>query len=925
MSAIKELLNAVVEEILPKQLNENQEIISQIYINHNGKKILINLKDIWSKALDYLWENAKIDLYYIKQDNNNFYLDIEGYLILEPNILISPTDIGNVDNCIRKHYLNRRIGKTSPNYEMLRGTLVNNAFDLLIEGKIKDTNQIIDKVLEEKIIDIASLNEDQNKNFLTLKNELLSNFNALKVWATHDKFKSAIEKNTEPSFISNKYGLSGRIDLLVDTGKDYVTYELKTTKAPDNYPWQSHRQQVASYQLLLESALSCTNPDSYLIYSRGKANQLLKECNIDRNFRRNIINIRNQIISIDYALTKDYKSDIYKRIIPKAGLAKEDCKRCFKQKECFEIANLLHEEFESGYSNIDDNKLDTKTLEYYQKYFRMIELERLESRNFFSKIFNNKEELINSGKLIEDLNFISINEKELHLKSDDILESEIKTGDIVIIYSGDINKCEIIKAGVKNIDKYNIYLDLKKEYREIFFENKKWSVFIDFMETSYNVMNSALYKLITSSSKIKDFILGNISPSFDKNNNEIELDNSLNDIQKNAIKKALSCNNYLLIQGPPGTGKTHTLSHLIQELIKKGERVLLSAFTHKSIDNVLLKLVEHGFTDFIRIGNHESVEKKIHPYLVQEKFNNKKYDDINEIKKEISNYPLVACTSISAISSSLINNINFSFAVVDEAGQLNEPSTIAIVLNADKFILVGDHMQLPPVIQSQEAKDNDFDKSLFERLVNLNENNSELLVTLEEQYRMNQNIVRFSNEHFYKNKLKTPEKIAYQKIDIHNADNIILEPDKNIVFININKTGRNKNNPYEAELISKLVELFSDKNIKHSKIGIISPFRSQVAEIKRKIISVFDYNILDELTIDTVDRFQGNDRDIIIFSSVISDMSHLTDFFEDERRLNVTITRAKKKFIMTGNYNVLSKSELFSKFLNYCEIVNYDN
>jgi DNA replication ATP-dependent helicase Dna2 len=925
--AIKELRNAIVKEIFSEELDENQRLISKIDVGHNNKKFTIALKDIWSKAYVYLWEGANINLYYVKIDDNNIlFLDNEGYLILEPNILVSPTDIGNVDNCIRKYYLGKRAGKTSLNYELLRGTLINNAFDLLVEEKIEDTNQIIEKVLQEKIIDIASLNEEENKNFLTLKNELIENLNSLKLWTTHEKFKSAIEKNTEPSFISNKYGLIGRIDLLVNNEENYVTYELKTTKAPDNSPWQSHKQQVASYQLLLESALSCKNPNSYIIYSRGNANQLLQECNVDSLFRRRIINIRNQIVSIDYALTKDYKSEIYKKIIPKAGIGNETCQKCFKRQECFEIASLLNEEFENNYS-YSSNTLDSETLEYYHKYFRMIELERLESRNSFVQIFNdNKEELVNSGKLIENLNFVSIKEKELHLKSDSILESEIKVGDIVIVYSGDINKCEVVKAGVKNIDRFDIYLDLKKEYQENFFKNKKWNVFTDFMETTYNVMNSALYRLITGNDKLKNIILGKLFPTFNKKTNNLKLNSSLNNTQQEAIKRALSCNNYFLIQGPPGTGKTHTLSFLIQELIKNGEKILLSAFTHKSIDNVLLKLIEHGFNNFIRIGNHESVDKKIHPYLVQEIFKDKKYHDLNEIKKEILNYPLVACTSISAISSAIVNNIKFSFAIVDEAGQLNEPSTIAILLNAEKFILVGDHKQLPPLVQNKEAKNQGFDKSLFERLIILNKNNPEALITLEEQYRMNCNIVKFPNEYFYDNILKTPEKVANQRIDIEESNNIVLRPDKNVIFFNIDKqlNGRssNKNNYYEAEIVNNLVKMFIDKNIKYYQIGIISPFRAQVAEIKRKIISTFDYNILDELTIDTVDRFQGNDRDIIIFSSVISDISHITEFFKDERRLNVTITRAKKKFIMTGNYNVLSKLDVFSNFFKHCEILN---
>ncbi|GIW21404.1 MAG: ATPase AAA [Candidatus Sericytochromatia bacterium] len=907
------ILNAKIKEINSDKIN----------ISFNGKSLSILLKDLWKDSINYLWEEANINLYYLKEENNIFFLDAEGYLILEPNILISPTDIGNTDKCIRKYYINKRIGLALANYEMIRGTLINNAFDLLIENKIKDSNEIIEKVLEEKIIDISTLEESENKNFDTLKNELETNFTALKLWATHENFKHAVDKNTEPSFISNKYGLSGRIDLLTNNGSEYTTYELKTSKPPENEPWLNHKQQVASYQLLLESSLSYRNPESYLIYSKGNANQLLQRCYIDSYFRRKIINIRNQIVAIDYALTQDYKSDIYRKIIPKAGIGKDICQNCYKRLDCINIANLLDEETEDIFRDIleysENNKLDSETLEYYHKYFRMVELDRMESRKIFSKVFYDEEELINSGKLIKDLDFQKINSKELYLKSENVLESEIKSGDIVIIYTGQINQCEIVKATVKGIDRYNVYLDLKKEYKEEFFKGKKWNVFIDFMETSYNTMNSALYRLITANTKIKDLIFGRLKPTFKEIDKNLILDNSLNESQKEAIRKALSCNDYLLIQGPPGTGKTHTLAHLIKELVKKGEKVLLSAFTHKAIDNVLIKLISSGFENFLRIGNHESVSKEIHKYLVQEKFKNVRYSDIRNLKSKLNEYPLIACTSVSAITSNLVNSMNFSYAIVDEAGQLNEPSTISVILNADKFILVGDHKQLPPVIQSEEARRNNFDKSLFERLINLNENNNEVLITLNEQYRMNNNIVKFSNEKFYERKLKTPDKIANQKIEISCYDNPIINPEKNLLFVNINKKGDVKVNTYEANIIKNILNLFFDKKVLPSNIGIIAPFRSQVAEIRRKIMEIGNF---DELTIDTVDRFQGNDRDLIIFSSVVSDSHHLTEFFEDERRLNVAITRAKKKFIMVGNMQVLSISRLFREFLKYCEIIN---
>ncbi len=925
----------------PVETDTGTEFSGKLIIETNkNKKFTLVLKDLWAHAVDYTWVGAELLLHYVNIDkeNNCLILDERSYLVLEPDILVSPSSIRLTDGCIRKYYVQKRLGISNKNYPMLRGTLVNNAFDLLIENKTLNRKEILEKVLKDSLIELSSLEEYQLPEPEKVKADLQQHLNALAVWKTHKKFFESEEKRTEPTFISRKYGLSGRLDLLVNPGKEAITYELKTGKAPESTPWRNDISQVACYQLLLESAFGCSNPDSYLIYSQGKGNELLKQCSVDFRIRRKVINIRNQIVAIDHALLFDiHKFPEYQKLIPLTESGA--CEKCLVKNECFSICKNLNEKSCStcGVANICSVKNNTavkQELEYYEKYFRLIEFERFENRKNFSRIFSDLQPILDEGKAILNLSFVSKHEKIIEFTTSEVIESEIKPGDLVLLFNENITSGEVFKANVKYIDRFIVYLALKKDIKSETFENKVWNIYSDTMETTFDTMQGALYSFLNNNSpqggapvsgygnkdsKQRDLILGRRKPKFEEIQ-DIKLNDSLNSKQQFAIKKALSAQDYFLIQGPPGTGKTHTLANLIIELVKKGNRVLLSAFTHRSIDNVLLKLIEEGFTNFMRIGSHEIVDSAICPFLIQERFKDFTFDDIKDLQKQLENFPVIACSSISSMSSSLIRRLNFDIAVVDEAGQLTEPGTLSIILQASKFILVGDHKQLPPVVQSNKSKSLGLDKSLFERLIDINrENVKDVLVTLEEQYRMNENIMNFPNQHFYNFALKAHEKIANQQLKpVEDIKNSVfyqaIVPENHLVFINLKSKSNLKSNIGEAELLVKLSEEFFKYGINPEKIGIITPFRAQVAEIKRAFF-VLDNPTFASLTIDTVDRFQGSDRDVIIFSSVVSREEQINDFFTDFRRINVTITRAKKKFILVGNKDILTKSELFYKLL----------
>ncbi len=917
-------------------INPNNNLGEIKVQNTKGSIFTVFLSDMWKDALDYLWLDSTLLLHnYTKsEDNKSVSLDKKGFLVLEPDILVSPSHIRSAEKCIRSYYINRRLSSKPRSYPLLRGSLVNNAFDILIDDveKTKTNSEIVEKVLNEKLIDISLCPDIPDSN--SVRNEIGSHLKNLRVWKTHQKFAESQEISTESTFISRKYGLTGRTDILVDPGENSVTYELKSSKAPTgSSPWKGDIYQVASYQLMLESALDCKNSECYVIYSRGNGNDLLKKSNVDYTVRRDIVNLRNKIVSIDYSLKSE--TEMLNNRIPKAGMGntpiKNLCDKCLHKNDCFSICKTLEEKSCStcNVANICSagrEKLPKEDLDYYNKYFRFTELERNISKTNFARIFGDLEAIKSEGKIIQDLSFIALDNKSLYFKSDIVIESEIKAGDIVLLYSESINRNEVYKATINEINKFDVVLQIKKHVPERVFNTKKWNIYSDTIETSFDAMNGGMYSILSEKRKyLRDLIQGREKPKFGEYK-ELELSSSLNDKQKKAINKAVSAKDYFLIQGPPGTGKTHTLANLIIEIIKKGQKVLLSAFTHRAIDNVLLKLTEEGFHNFIRIGNHESVDKELHDYLVQEKIEEFNIDQANRVRNLIETMPLIACSSISSVSNAIINHLTFDVSVVDEAGQLTEPGTVAIISQSNKFILVGDHKQLPPVVQNDESKKSGLAKSLFERLIDMNlENRDDVLVTLEEQYRMNTNIMQYSSTNFYNFKLKAFEKIAHQKLDIvkdlsESKYNQILEPENNMIFVDFRGSCVFKVNYDQAKKTIDIIKEFIEFDIKPEKIGVITPFRAQVAEIKRNLFAS-DINDSSKITVDTVDRFQGSDRDIIIFSSVISNDKSLSDFFTDYRRINVSVTRAKKKFIMIGSKDLLSQSKLFYELIKLSKVI----
>ncbi|XP_018522255.1 DNA replication ATP-dependent helicase/nuclease DNA2 [Lates calcarifer] len=416
----------------------------------------------------------------------------------------------------------------------------------------------------------------------------------------------------------------------------------------------------------------------------------------------------------------------------------------------------------------------------------------------------------------------------------------------------------------------------------------------------------------------------------------------LNKPQKQAMKKVLLSKDYTLIVGMPGTGKTTTICTLVRILHACGFSVLLTSYTHSAVDNILLKLKRFR-VGFLRLGQGQKVHPDILPYT-EESARKKGVHALSELE-QLYNKELVVGTTCMGIKHPIFTRRRFDFCIVDEASQISQPICLGPLFYAKRFVLVGDHQQLPPIVQNQEARSLGMDESLFKRL----ELHSEAVVQLNVQYRMNRQIMSLSNSLMYEGRLECgSERTASALLSLpflHSVQSELscysqthpqhdlawiqaaLSPSNPVCFLDCSMVPALElveqggvSNHTEAALIHKLLSLLIKAGCKPSDIGVIAPYRQQL----KSISALLQSSAFIGVEVNTVDRYQGRDKSLIVLSFVRSTVEegNLGELLKDWRRLNVAITRAKHKLLMVGSATTLRRYAPVEKLLNHLQQEN---
>jgi Superfamily I DNA and RNA helicases and helicase subunits len=505
--------------------------------------------------------------------------------------------------------------------------------------------------------------------------------------------------------------------------------------------------------------------------------------------------------------------------------------------------------------------------------------------------------------------------------------------------------------------------------------NGKLGIDLLFDENSYEEMLQAL-KLAPllrekkEEGRLINILIGEQSPGFQPLPPfEIPV---LNNSQQEAVNKILAANDLAIVHGPPGTGKTTTLVQAIKALIKqKEQRVLVVAPSNTAVDLLSEKLSDEGL-NVLRVGNPARVSERLLSLTLDHKMSEHSHmKEIKRLKKQASAYldmahkykrnfgkaerdqrkalfaearnimkevdnseqyitddlvsraQVITATLVGA-NHFTVRQLRYNTVVIDEAGQALEPACWIPILKGRKLILAGDHCQLPPTIKSVEAAQNGLATTLLEKCV---ARHPEAVVLLQEKYRMHKQIMGFSSRAFYNNQLQAHSSVAHHVLLAHN---------KPLVFVDTagcgyeEKTERNAvSNPEEAALLFRhLLRLTAELESYFQPaifptIAIISPYRQQVDVLKEQFQNIPALQPwANHISINTIDSFQGQERDIVYISLTRSNADNRIGFLSEIRRMNVAMTRARKKLVVIGDSATLSQYAFYADFIEYAQSVD---
>lgn len=484
-----------------------------------------------------------------------------------------------------------------------------------------------------------------------------------------------------------------------------------------------------------------------------------------------------------------------------------------------------------------------------------------------------------------------------------------------------------------------------------------------FDETSYRTMFEALEDVSRSKgnrlSELRDIMLGTGKPGF-RELYPVRFP-WLNSTQETAVNKVLCAKDVAIVHGPPGTGKTTTLVEAIYETLHREPQVLVCAQSNTAVDWISEKLIDRG-VNVLRIGNPTRVNDKMLSFTYERRFEGHPlYTELWSIRKNLrelsgrsrrGNYDeregirnrmsrlrdrataleiqintdlfdgahVISSTLVSS-NHRLLNGHRFGTLFIDEAAQALEAACWIAIRKADRVVLAGDHCQLPPTIKCHEAARGGLERTLMEKVVSSKPSTVSLLKV---QYRMHEDIMKFSSQWFYNGELEAAPEVRCRGIldwdsPISWIDTSDMDFKEEFVGETFGRINKDEANLLLQELKSYITRIGSNRILEERiDFGIISPYRAQVQYLRNKIktdASLKPYRSL--LTVNTVDGFQGQERDVIFISLVRANEEGQIGFLNDLRRMNVAITRARMKLVILGEAATLSHHSFYRKLMEY--------
>lgn len=852
-----------------------------------------------------------------------------GLIVVEPDFMLDISSLAACFTAYGHHPLLYTVSRLKPRLNtqaILLGNFAGTALDDIIHNPEVTLQQSLQRSYREQAELFAACVDFNQEKFELMAAEQMKNIReAVKILAP--AYRSYL---LEPSFVCEKLGLQGRVDLMTADMGLLVEQKSGKNQKIEYQSHDAHGLQLENHyvQLLLYYGIlrynfdkSDSQVDTRLLYSRYAPEKGLVAVNYYRTLFREAIRLRNQIVATELLIARDG----FGRIVPLLnadiiykGIARDGY---FHHYILPEIETL-----KSQLSNL-------KPLEraYYERMMTFVYREQRAQ-----KLGSSEQTLHHAGGCNSDLWLQPLSEKQeqgniimpLNIVAQEKTDPDggfdhitlrfvtvpngsplgtlnFRTGDMVYLYqytdTPDVRKSILYKGSIEDFRDGQVIILLNdgQQNPDIFcVSDRLWAVEHGGSDVGTNSNIRGLHQFILASQHKKDLLLGQRAPKADTS---LTLSRAYNPHYDDIVLKVKQARDYFLLVGPPGTGKTSmALRFIIEEELASHNSsptptpsILLMAYTNRAVDEIRSMLEEAG------LANDERI--------------------------------LVGTTSMMQARPFLLSGRHFSLAIVDEASQVLEPGLIGLLSSdqIDRFVLIGDHKQLPAVVQQNPEETrvedpllqaiglSDCRQSFFQRLYNWEcaQGRSQFIGTLTHQGRMHPEVAEFAGQHFYGPWL-TPVPLPHQQEKALNYD--LPAQDK---LDEILKSRRmaffDGNSSMVIDLALRIRRFYGDKFNPQKTLGIIVTYRKQIAAIREA---------LPDVAIDTVERYQGSQRDVIIYDFGISRLYQLdfltaSTFVDDEgqvvdRKLNVALTRARRQMLMVGNTRILIHNALLRQLID---------
>jgi hypothetical protein len=867
-------------------------------------------------------------------------------IILEPDLLV---DISDLAECFGRQgagkllYLVKKLVPQTPGVAAFKGNVVNALLDNVLRNPEMDLRQSFVEAVAENVLQAAAYGRvELNNMFTDIRTKHWPNL-----------LQSATELHNrpvriEPTFFSALYGLQGRLDLLAEDDNDPLRkeiFELKSGRSPDYGAWKNHEMQVVGYNLLLQSAFGDERLGSSAILYSAANDTPLRNVSSNRPAENELLALRNEVVSQLLRLAAG-EYDILDQITSAAA-------------EGLPSFSAVHfTAFEAVYTTASP-LLRT----YYQQFLSFLLREYLlakcgmysaperedDAEGFAALWLLSEEEKLERFNIIPGLQFRHFDAESstvvfnIHIP----VNHNFRIGDTAIIYPRSPEglfplRHQVLKGRIDALGKASLTFSLNNRQitHDFFGQQQLWVIEHDIYESNYWVAATSLFHVLEPRfAQRMELLLGQRAPLTEPSG--MPCPQMFNSNQQAILQAALEAKDYYLIQGPPGTGKTSALlTALVSSLINSDGQTVIVAFTNRAVEEICRKLEDKGISH-LRMGSRRSTaEHQLRQYCLK--------GDIEGAGRFIINQRVFVGT-VATMATRLhllqLLGVKMDTLIADEASQLTEPQLLGLLMPFRKFILIGDQNQLPPVVAQADQFCQttqpllmaqgiaDLRCTLFERLIQRCKTMQwrHAWGMLNTHFRMHNDIASLIN-HYYAGQLSAGnplQSLPYNPEEHTDPDNwsYVLSRGRTL-FIPSPHEPTSKMHRTEAQQVVSLLRHLRQRyghRFSSDTVGVVTPWRTQISLIRELIGNDEE---LQAINIDTAERFQGAENDIIIVSLAVyhpiqlGQLQNLGAFhWEDsrvevDRKLLVTLSRARHQVIIMGHEPVLRASRHYTELLD---------